>query len=550
MIFCKKCGQKLEEGREKCSNCGEIVNVDYEQQNSEIKNEELNGIENIKQEKTASLLNSEFEKNITDKDFIDDTIELKQPVFKSIIRSKKSKIIFFSALAIFLILGSIFFINYTKAEKAKEQLNLGNKYLEEGNYEGAILAFNKVIKSEPKNIEAMVGLANAYIKLKKLDKAEEILLKAREIEKMNADVLLLLSELWKEKKPKDLYEAINEYMKQAVAPNINEKIKKIYDDMISAPPIPKASLPSGKYTEQQSITVSAENMKPGNYFYYTLDGSEPGKNNGTIYTEPVFIGNGHTILKIVSVNVMDAFGEKVSLEYEVNIKYKDKIIEMIKEAEQVYDNSQEGREEGKYPKGSKAVLLQSIQPAQEIVNKKNSTQNEVDIKLSELSNQLNSFRQKKISKSKPVSLILKNTKRPSISTGAGDVLSNELWVKYSDGKEELVVSSKPDKDLQKQIAQIYDPQFTRDKKKVYFWCGAWAVSGAIHVVDIETKSEHFVCDGNYLKVIQSGEYCGYLIVSQHRYKKGGGSYDHYYILNEQGTEIKDLGNSEEVLNEY
>lgn len=149
----------------------------------------------------------------------------------------------------------------------------------------------------------------------------------------------------------------------------------------------------------------------------------------------------------------------------------------------------------------------------------------------------------------PVSCILKDTDKPLISTGCGDVSNNELWLKYSDGTEELLVACKPDEDIKKVIAQITDPQLSPDKTKVYFMSVAWATSYSIHVVDIKTKSEHFVCDGNSLKVVTQGPYSGDLIVNQHRYygPPNYGSYNGFYLIDEQGNEIKDLGEYPETL---
>lgn len=45
---------------------------------------------------------------------------------------------------------------------AKEQLELGEKYLSEGNYDEAIVAFSKAIEIEPKNAKAYEGLSIAY----------------------------------------------------------------------------------------------------------------------------------------------------------------------------------------------------------------------------------------------------------------------------------------------------------------------------------------------------------------------------------------------------
>ncbi|MBU3130177.1 Ig-like domain-containing protein [Clostridium tagluense] len=149
-------------------------------------------------------------------------------------------------------------------------------------------------------------------------------------------------------------------------------------------------------------------------------------------------------------------------------------------------------------------------------------------------------------------IILKDTDKPLISTGAGDAPNNELWVKYSDGKEELLVASMDAEDVKDIIAGIFNPQLTQDKKKIYFMTEAWATSAAIHVVEIKSKNQQFVCSGNYLKIIEKGQYSGKLIVNQHRYygAPNYGAYDNYYIVDENGKQIEDLGDDPAVLDEY
>lgn len=50
----------------------------------------------------------------------------------------------------------------SKEEQIAEQLSLGQKYLLEQDYEQAVVAFNKVIKLDPQQIEAYEGLMDAY----------------------------------------------------------------------------------------------------------------------------------------------------------------------------------------------------------------------------------------------------------------------------------------------------------------------------------------------------------------------------------------------------
>ncbi len=57
----------------------------------------------------------------------------------------------------------------------QEHLDLGQKYLLDGNYEQAIIEFNKVIEIEPKNVEAYLGLAEAYVATGDYDSAISVL---------------------------------------------------------------------------------------------------------------------------------------------------------------------------------------------------------------------------------------------------------------------------------------------------------------------------------------------------------------------------------------
>ena len=65
----------------------------------------------------------------------------------------------------------------TPAEKTptwQEQYDLGIRYLSEGNYEEAIIAFTAAIEIDPKKLDAYTGLSNAYIAAEEYDKAEEV----------------------------------------------------------------------------------------------------------------------------------------------------------------------------------------------------------------------------------------------------------------------------------------------------------------------------------------------------------------------------------------
>ena len=68
-------------------------------------------------------------------------------------------IILVAAVALVIVLGSY----NSSVNRLSRQLDLGQKYLEEQNYEQAIAAFNEVIEIDPMSVDAYLGLADAYI---------------------------------------------------------------------------------------------------------------------------------------------------------------------------------------------------------------------------------------------------------------------------------------------------------------------------------------------------------------------------------------------------
>lgn len=61
------------------------------------------------------------------------------------------------------------------AKKVREQLDLGEKYLSELDYESAVVAYRTAIIIDPKAEDAYLGLADAYLEMGEPGKAVEIL---------------------------------------------------------------------------------------------------------------------------------------------------------------------------------------------------------------------------------------------------------------------------------------------------------------------------------------------------------------------------------------
>ena len=129
-----------------------------------------------------------------------------------------------------------------------------------------------------------------------------------------------------------------------------------------------------------------------------------------------------------------------------------------------------------------------------------------------------------------------------IATGSDEVEPTELWQVRIDGKEpSLLVKCHDSEKVESIVAAFDNLQFSTNGKLLYFVTPAWATSAAVHVVDTTNRKERYCFPGGDLKVVPKGEYKDCLIVQQHRYFIGGGSYDWYWLLKPDGKEVGPLG---------
>ena len=141
-----------------------------------------------------------------------------------------------------------------------------------------------------------------------------------------------------------------------------------------------------------------------------------------------------------------------------------------------------------------------------------------------------------------------------------DPLADQLWTVdiRGDNEKMLVQDYNPDSKKgydkwrgEDVIGWIEDEtvRFSPDGQTVYFITPAWVTSGALRSVNIDGSGGRFIAGANSLdKVIDKGDYKGDLVISQHRYFVGGGSYDWYYIFTPEGKEVGPLGDDLNTVN--
>ncbi len=84
-------------------------------------------------------------------------------------------VIFVIIFLVIAIIQSISIISGSDEKKLQEQLDLGERYLQELAYEQAIVAYTAAIEIDPKSVDAYLGLADAYLGLGDVNMALDVL---------------------------------------------------------------------------------------------------------------------------------------------------------------------------------------------------------------------------------------------------------------------------------------------------------------------------------------------------------------------------------------
>ena len=191
---------------------------------------------------------------------------------------KKIKLLFILALVGVLLIGC-----KGKAERVQEQLDLGSKYMAELDYESAIVALNKAIKIDPKNVDAYKMLAEVYEKSGRLDDARATLEKMLDLDDLSSD-----SE-----------------------DEINDRIKNL-EFLVAISKLP------GEYDEPTALELSNTGS---NDIYYSIDTKDSRLVATDMkYTSPILLDeDGSYIVKAYTV---DSSGKKYS---STEVKYTIKL---------------------------------------------------------------------------------------------------------------------------------------------------------------------------------------------------------------------------------
>ena len=202
------------------------------------------------------------------------------------VKTQKVKLIIFALVIVAAIVGGIFIVNKNKDAKFQEQLNLGNEALRNLDYEGAVTAFANAIGIDPKQVEAYLGITEAYVAMEDYVSASEYLIKGwKDIPEPK--ILSMLDTL----SAKDFNALGKEYLSQG-NPNLsqgafeealkkeptNEEAQKDLEDSLNHPNY----IPEGEQNPENNAGGTEEDNTSAN---------TPGMNGGTLTEDELWERN-------------------------------------------------------------------------------------------------------------------------------------------------------------------------------------------------------------------------------------------------------------------
>ena len=280
---CAKCGAELKVGCIYCSVCGQEAQIvpDY------------------------NLLEDDFLKDLLKEEEKKKPDEVKKTSAPKKKKKNKTPIIVAAIGAIILlVIMIILLVNHNHNNSYDYQMEKAEAYIQKKEYAKAQNYLERAVELQKKSVEAWNLLADVYLAQDEKDDAIDTLKKVIEIKADNEEAYKKLIEVYAELEE---YDAIAELSKQVKDSNIMD----LFSDYLVTAPMPVDE----KYNEEKGLEISSQS---GTTTYYTLNGSDPKK--GKKYEEPIFLEEGTTTIRMISVNELGIYSEETECTYEVEFE--------------------------------------------------------------------------------------------------------------------------------------------------------------------------------------------------------------------------------------
>jgi len=295
-MICKRCNEEIEDGRVYCTKCG--LELDYVPEYSEVEEELDKNILNL-EEVDGEVINEA--ENDYEEYHLEKQITVKEKKIQIV-----TKIVLLS-LAIFIMLGSLiaFFVVKNRHSSFSYQLKKGINYSKNDNYSKAVISFENAYneaksKEQKEEVSRIIGLL--YSKNKDYKNTIYYLEAAVDNGCTDTEAITALVKAYE-------LEGDSDSIKKLAKVASNDKTYKLFEKYLLNQPV--FNYKSGTYNEYLNVEITSDDNET---IYYTLDSSKP-TTESNIYTGPIEVKDGKTIIHAITVNQNNLVSQEVVVTY-------------------------------------------------------------------------------------------------------------------------------------------------------------------------------------------------------------------------------------------
>ena len=265
-------------------------------------------------------------------------------------------------------LGAYGFV--VKPQYYSQYMDNGQRCLDAGDYDQAILEYNKAITIEAKSTDARLGAGKGYVGAGRTDEAVAVLKEAQDLDATNTRLLRDILEVLKDVAPKDAYDILQRYIQIVGEDNVDPEMQTMIDSA-DEPPVTPLITPAGDaYVTPVQVSLTTDKLRVGHAIYYTLDGSQP--DAGSTPYRGIFQLSEDTTVRAVSVGPDGTVSDCAVAEFTFQPDAVTMLRTQYDQARQEVDATQVGTEVGNCVEGAKEEVEPALEQAKAVLDRYDS----------------------------------------------------------------------------------------------------------------------------------------------------------------------------------
>ncbi len=222
----------------------------------------------------------------------------------------RRKLIIGIAVAVIIVAAGIGALTVRSTMLSPEhQMELAYKYMDEGKYEEAIIAFEKALSFDENNVDALMGISEAYFEMEDYASAESYLEEVIDIEEDNDDAIKLMAEaLIAMGRYKEAYDILNSVDEGDMTRSMERMRDMILTEYL--PKQPEPDVAPGTYKTSVDVSLQTDNDEE---IFYTLDGTDPDESS-MAYDTPIRLQKS-TVIKAISMSTSGIVSDVMEMPY-------------------------------------------------------------------------------------------------------------------------------------------------------------------------------------------------------------------------------------------